>query len=57
MTEKTPVIDPVEEAKKLLQAEEKTKQEACSNELNEVLAKHGYELKAFASIGLIPKQS
>jgi len=57
MTEKTPVIDPVAEAKKLLQAEEQTKQEACSKEVNEVLAKHGYELKAFANIALVPKQS
>ena len=59
MTDKKPTPEEakVEEAKKLLQAEEQTKQEACSKEVNEVLAKHGYGLKAFANIALIPKQS
>jgi len=55
MTNKEPVADKVEEAKKLLAEEEKVKQEACAKELQEVLEKHGYTLQPVTQISLVPK--
>ena len=53
MTDKKP--SPLEEAKALLMAEEKAKQEKCSKELNELLEKHGYTLQPVTQISLARK--
>ena len=53
MADKKP--SPLEEAKALLMAEEKIKQDKCSKELSEVLEKHGYTLQPVTQISLVQK--
>jgi len=49
------VIDPVEEAKKLLMEENKKKQEAFIVDYNEVCKKHGMELQPTAGFNIVIK--
>ena len=49
------VEDKVEEAKKILAEEEKSKQEAFKKELEEVCEKHGYVLDVISQIILKKK--
>lgn len=45
-------IDPVTEAKKVLEADERKKQDDCAHELNDVLLKYGYKLDIVSTLTL-----
>ena len=48
-------VDPIEEARALLMAEEQKKQQKCMDEVYAVLTKYGYVLNIVNQITLIPK--
>ena len=50
-------LSKVQEAQKLLIAEQQKKTQACNKEINEVLKKHGFTLRTTPSqITLVPEQ-
>lgn len=48
-------IDPLVQAKALIQEEEAKKAQACLNEINAILDKYGYKLDVVSSINLTKK--
>lgn len=50
-----PDISDVDKAKKLLAEEESKKANACADEVNAVLAKHGYAIEAVSTVQLKKK--
>lgn len=50
----TPVVDKVEEAKKILEAELQNKIEECKKEVEAVLEKYGFQLQVLSQISIAP---